>query len=138
MNVYSKNGVVYTLRFGEVVYGSGLAVSAGTDEDSDKSKSGSAQNRYLFITTSFDESAFPEPPAPKNKEFQKKPDSLWTDQDRENKKIYEKHSAWASKVSKGKEKSKELNARYADWYYVISDDSFRKLRQPRSKLIVKK
>jgi len=137
MNVYSNDGVVYTLRFGEVVYGSGLAVSAGTDANTAKSN-GAAQNGYLFVTTTFDGAGFPEPPAPKNKDFLKKPDSLWTDQDKENKRIYEQHSVWASKISKGRQKSNELNARYADWYYVISDDSFQKLHRPRTKLIVKK
>ena len=34
--------------------------------------------------------------------------------------------------------SEELNARFADWYYVISDDSFKKLRLKRQDLLVSK
>jgi len=53
LQVYTKQGVVYYLRFGEVVFGSGLAVTAGTE--SGQGKSGSSENRYLFIAADFDE-----------------------------------------------------------------------------------
>ncbi|MFH2050316.1 MAG: DUF4340 domain-containing protein, partial [bacterium] len=71
LQVLTKTGVFYTLRFGEVVYGSGLAVTAGTEESKNE---GSAQNRYLFVTTEFNQSQFPEPTKPGNTEFLKKAD----------------------------------------------------------------
>ena len=40
-----------------------------------------------------------------------------------------------SRIETGKQKVKELNARFADWYYVISNDSFDKLRLNRASLI---
>ncbi len=40
-----------------------------------------------------------------------------------------------SKIETGKQKVKELNDRFADWYYVISNDSFDKLRLNRASLI---
>ncbi|HLQ45109.1 MAG TPA: hypothetical protein VK137_10300 [Planctomycetaceae bacterium] len=43
-----------------------------------------------------------------------------------------------SKIDSGKQKVKELNDRFADWYYVISNDSFDKLRLSRATLIKKK
>ena len=43
--------------------------------------------------------------------------------------------AFAAKVESCKQKVKELNDRFADWYYVISNDSFDKLRLSRAVLI---
>jgi hypothetical protein len=136
--VNADNGVVYTLRFGEVVYGSGLAVTAGTDKTESAQTDKSGQNRYLFVTTKFDESRFPEPRKPENTDFLNKPDSLLTDADRENKKLQSAYKTWENKVKRGRDTSHDLNAHYADWYYVISSDSFDKLHRKRSELVVKK
>lgn len=43
--------------------------------------------------------------------------------------------AFEAKIETGKQKVKELNDRFADWYYVISNDSFDKLRLSRADLI---
>ena len=135
----TKDGVVYTLRFGEVVYGSGTEVSAGTDSDGEESeKKGAGENRYLFITTNFDASEFPEPKKPRNTDFLSKPDSLWTDADRKNKELQDTHEEWEKKIETGKKLSADLNARFADWYYVISAKSFDKLNLTRKDLIKQK
>jgi len=136
--VTAANGVRYTLRFGEVVHGSGLAVTAGTDEGSSADNSGSAQNRYLFVTTEFLPDMFPEPAKPGDTDFQKKPDSLWSDTDRDNKARQDAHLEWQRQVTLGRQTSQELNTRFADWYYVISSESFGKLHRSRSELIVRK
>lgn len=138
LQVHTKGGISYTLRFGEVVYGSGLAVTAGVDMDSGEEQSSAAQNRYLFITTDFDETAFPEPKRPAGTDFLKKPDSLWTDEDRDNKALQDTHDRWQRDVENGRHISEQLNARFADWYYVISANSFEKLRLKRQDLVVKK
>ncbi len=39
------------------------------------------------------------------------------------------------KVKEGKEKVAELNERFANWYFVISEDSFKKLRLTRADLV---
>lgn len=132
----TKDGVTYTLRFGEVVYGSGLAVTAGTETDS--TESGSGENRYLFITTSFDGSEFKEPPKPKNMDFASKADSLLTEEDKKNKEMQKEYDKWLAKMEKGQKLSDDLNARFAKWYYVISSSSFDKLRLERKDLIKKK
>lgn len=43
--------------------------------------------------------------------------------------------AYDDKVKAGEKLVKELNARFADWYYVISGDSFENLRQGRASLV---
>ena len=49
---------------------------------------------------------------------------------------YEKDlKAYEEKVAAGKKKVQELNARFAQWYYVISDENFQKLRLSRKGLV---
>lgn len=136
MVAHTSDGVVYTLRFGEVLYGTGLAVTAGTDADSSYDQSAVAENRYLFITTDFDASAYKEPPQPTNTDFLKKADSLLTDFDKEQKKIYDEHQKWEQDIEQARLQSEVLNARFADWYYVISAENFEKLNLSRPDLVV--
>jgi len=137
MQVYTTYGVVYTLRFGEIAYGSGEALTAGTGEDQ-TAKSGTAANRYIFVTVAFDPSVTAEPKLPTSKSWQGKADSLMTDADRENKRLQDEHDRWERNVQTGRSQSEELNRRFADWYYVISSASFDQLHVKRSDLTPKK
>ena len=132
----SSLGVLYTLRFGEIVYGSGEAVSAGLEEDAAEDQ-GPDENRYLFITTEFDGSLFPEPPEPSSFAFESTTENEWTEDDRANKTLHDAHEEWRRKVEAGRALSDRLNARFADWYYVIAADSYSKLRLRRSDLVRK-
>lgn len=149
IQVRTADGVVYTLRFGEIVYGAGDALTAGlagtgTAGDSGSGRPGGAEagsspgpgeNRFLFITTGFDASVFPEPPRPGDLAFQARADSLWTDADRTNADLQERHEAWQRNVDTGRRTSADLNARFAQWYYVISADSFDRIRLGRGDLV---
>ncbi len=132
----TTEGVEYTLRFGEIVYGSGEAVTAGTSE-ADKAN-GPGENRYLFISTRFLPGMFPEPKKPDNLEFQAKTDSLQTPADKANKLLFDEHEKWKTKVEKNRETAEALNRRFAKWYYVISADAFGKLHVNRKDLVKKK
>lgn len=135
--VRTEDGVVYTLRFGEVVFGAGEAVTAGTGVGNDASRD-QGENRYLFITTEFDAQEFPEPKRPGNLGFQSKPDSLWTGGDRRNSELQKAYEAWEKKIAQGGETSSDLNTRFAKWYYVISSDSFDQIHLRRSDLVKRK
>lgn len=137
LQVLTNEAVLYTLRFGEIVYGTGETVSAGTGTP-EEPENGPGENRYLFISADFKEDYFVEPPQPPDTAFLDKADSLWTDSDRSNEEIYDTHEEWANKVEKGKQISGDLNGRFAEWYYVISAESFDKLRKNRSDLVKKK
>ncbi|HUV30518.1 MAG TPA: DUF4340 domain-containing protein [Acidobacteriota bacterium] len=138
MQVSTTDGITYTLRFGEVLYGSGLAVTAGAEAEKGD-ESGTEENRYLFITARFDLDYFgPQPAGPANDEFRTKPDSLLSVKDRQNKERQEALDQWQNKVDQGTRLAETLNARFADWYYVISGMSFEKLNQSRSSLVVSK
>jgi hypothetical protein len=139
LQVRSSDGVTWTLRFGEVVYGSGLQVTAGGESaDPDGGGEGLAENRYLMITTSFDPSLFPEPEKPENTDFTTKPDSLWTEQDYRMQSIQAAYERWEEKVEAGLQRSQELNERFGPWYYVITSESFEKLNLDRSDVLKEK
>jgi hypothetical protein len=46
-----------------------------------------------------------------------------------------KRDEYQQKVNKGKAREKELNDRFADWYYVISDSLFKKIRLSRADVL---
>ena len=151
--VRTADGVLYTLRFGEIVYGAGDEVTAGLMGAGGTGGSGGAgspgslgsfgagspagpgENRYLFITTGFDASLFPEPSRPADLGFQARADSLWTDADRTNADLHVKHESWRQRVDTGRRTSADLNARFAQWYYVISAESFDRIRLRRTDLV---
>jgi hypothetical protein len=137
LQVGTDLGVLYTLRFGEVVHGSGLAITAGLDGNQED-QGGPADNRYLFVTAEFDPSTIEEPAKPRDESFKGKPDSLLTDADRTNRALSDAHDKWQRDMSQGRKKVEELNARFADWYYVISAASFEKLHLSRKDMVVKK
>lgn len=138
LDVRTDEGVIYILRFGEVLYGSGLELTAGglASEGDDVDSQGKA-NRYLFISAGFDNKYFKKPASPTSTDFLKKPDSLWTAADRKNKEKQDALDEWQKKVDKGKELADQLNKRFADWYYVISEDSFDKIHLNRQALTSK-
>ncbi len=137
LEAHDSEGVTYTLRFGEVLFGTGASVTAGDAADDDDPQ-GPGENRYLFITTTFDASLFPEPPEPSNTDFAEKAEDDWTDADRRNKERTDARDEWQKKVEDGQARSDELNARFADWYYVISAESFDKIRLTRGELVQRK
>jgi hypothetical protein len=132
--VRTDKGVIYTLRFGEILYGRGEAITAGA-KSSDDTESGPGENRYLFITAEFDPSHLPEPPKPDNTDFETKTEEEWTDEDRKNKELADAHKEWEDKFSEGEKLASDLTERFAKWYYVISSDSFDKIHLRRADLI---
>jgi hypothetical protein len=49
-----------------------------------------------------------------------------------------KQDAYDSAIKKGQDRVKELNERFADWYYVISDDVYKKIHLGRKEIVKKK
>ena len=134
LQVRTDKGIFYTLRFGEILYGSGEAISAGAEATGDE-ESGPGENRYLFITADFDAAALPEPPRTANREFEDKEQSEWSDDDRENKKLVDDYAKWEEETAEAQETAARLSGRFAPWYYVISAESFDKIHLERSDLV---
>jgi hypothetical protein len=89
----------------------------------------------------FDEAALPvlgpEPKAyvadPAKKPEEQKAEEEKAKKDKEE---YEtKKKDWEKKKEDGKKRADKLAARFADWYYVISADAFKKLRVDRAQLV---
>jgi len=116
-------------------------------------------NRYLMVTVTFDKDLIPVPeyePLPPEEEPPAKSDSgeAETTEDEssgggastEEKKSREeiekenqkKREEYDEKVTKGQEKAKELNDRFAGWYYVISNETFEKIHLGREQIIKEK
>jgi hypothetical protein len=138
------DGVVYTLRFGEVLVGSGDEVSAGKDEKKEAKKDekkGGSENRYLFVSVHFDESllgAAPAEPKAYVADPAKKPEEQKAAEEASKKERTEwegKKKDWEKKRDDGKKRAEKLTARFAEWYYVISADAFKKLRVERAALV---
>ena len=49
-----------------------------------------------------------------------------------------KEEEYKKKIENGEKRVKELNERFADWYYVISDSTYKKIHVGRDQLIKKK
>ncbi len=137
LQVQTDAGVKYTLRFGEILFGTGEAVSAGSESNQDQN-AGPGENRYLFATSSFRPEIFPEPKQPANLDFQGKEETDLSENDKGNKELFEAHEAWKKKIEEGTLKAEELNQRFSGWYYVISSESFDKIHLKRSDLVKKK
>lgn len=117
---------------------------------------GEKKSRYLFVTVHFDPSLLgPEPVAPVKPEEPKVeaapanppadgapqqpatpsyPDALKRYQEAVEDFEFQKKQH-ADKVAAGKKRVDELNRRFAEWYYVISDDVFARLKLKREDLV---
>ncbi len=155
MIISMKNGVEYLVRFGR------MEVESSIDEEEQKAKF----NRYMMVSAQVNESVFPmpvkeqlptakptgnedAPPAPaddkKAKDADKDcfaqddapvDDKLEAEKERIERAYQRKLKVRDDQIKKAQEEVKTLNARFGEWYYVIDEDSFTKLRITREELI---
>lgn len=139
LNVEMKDGVVYTLRFGEVIVGEGEEFEAGTGEEKPPDATQPAtekkgtEGRYLMVTARFEPSLLPEP-----KPEEPKPEASEEDKKKVQEENERRKKDWEGQVQKGKDRAKQLSERFAKWYYVIPADGYRKVRLTRADLVKKK
>lgn len=149
--VSTEEGVVYTLRYGEIVLASGLDLTKGADEtatakDKAKKPEGAAENRYLMVTVSFDPSLIPQPaPADEPKgpltlpedPFQKAPDDpkRIAEEKEAKEKVEREKAEHDRKIADGQKRANELTERFAGWYYVTPGESFKAVSLDRASLI---
>lgn len=63
---------------------------------------------------------------------------LKAERERVEKENKRKQDEYNDKVKKGEERVKELNGRFADWYYVISEDVYKRIHLTREDIVKKK
>ena len=142
MQLRMKDGIRYNLRFGDLT---------GTESEIDgESKDGEATsaptmgvNRYLFITAEFDSSMIPQPdikPVPEvptegEAETLEKAKSEKEQIERSNKREEDRYK---EAVEAGQKRVKRLTEKFADWYYVIPEDVYKKVHLSRASAVREK
>ena len=143
-----KDGVEYVLRFGGIA---GMGASKKDEKSKDKDKGGGL-NRYLFIMVEFNPELIPKPdleklpPVKKDAEEKKSKDKKaeekkkaeTAERERIEKENKRKQDEYNQKIADGKKRVEELNARFADWYYVISDEVYHKIHLGHDEIYRKK
>jgi hypothetical protein len=114
-----KNGIVYHLRFGDLT-GTESEVPSGQFDSplSMDSTSKMVSNRYLFITVEFDPAIIPLPELKDVPEDSEEVEAT----EKANQREQERYDA---AIEKRKKRASELSNRFANWYYVISDDVYK-------------
>jgi hypothetical protein len=122
-SIITKDGIVYTLYFGEVTFDSGRALTAGTEAeaaDNPEDTEGKTANRYMFVDVLYDatrdQEAAGTPEVPAEGEEPTPP-------------VIDEAAA-----RKGAERAAKLGQRFSKWFYVISDSSFKQIHKDREEL----
>jgi len=145
MTVSCDDGIAYSLRFGGVLLGNEL-VSSGAEEPKKKDEKpedpkASNDHRYLFVSARFDDSLIPADPAepkPYAADPAKKPEDQKADEEKAKKEREDweqKKKDREKKLEDGRKRAETLSRRFAEYYYVISADAFKKLRLDRASLV---
>ncbi|MHC4219805.1 MAG: DUF4340 domain-containing protein, partial [Planctomycetota bacterium] len=142
--VQMGDGVQYTLRFGEI------AVTRGGGGESEETGETDETGRYLFVTAELNPNLVAPP------ELVELPDMshLLEPEDGEDPSVRPqveeaieqarvkaeqenelKQQEYEEKLEAGRQRASELNDRFADWYYVISDDVYEKIRFRRDDVV---
>jgi hypothetical protein len=155
MKVACSDGVIYYIFFGEVIYGTGEAVTAGTakssEAESGEDQGAGLENRYIFVQVRLDPELEKPPEAAVEEESvagagEAGEDTAETEAaaaaaDEEDPASEEKSEAdkareeWQTKLDAARKRVDELNVRFAKWYYVISGDDFAKIKKTRADLV---
>lgn len=157
VRVATDEGVVYTLRFGEATFATGDALTAGGEDESTQSeaktkdeddakkeeeKDAAGGSRYLMVTVSFDDSAIARPEGMAGDEPSELPADVFQRTEEEQKaeeaRLAREKEDYEKRIAEGKEKVGELADRFAGWYYLTPDSSFKKIALDRAALTRKK
>jgi uncharacterized protein YxjI len=136
--VVTKDGIVYSLYFGEITHESGLALTAGSEaegggepEEAAGESGGEAEegaegeekkqaNRYMFVDIAYDPTLDSTKDAPEEPAFDELPGEEGDEKDKD--------------APKGEARARQLQKRFGEWFYVISDMSFKQIHKDRSEM----
>ena len=129
-----KNGIAYNLRFGDLT---GTESELTADEDSLDSAPTMGTNRYLFITAEFDPAMIPLPELRDIPEIPAEGEEEELEQLKQEKDMAERinqreQERYDAEMEQGKTRARELSDRFADWYYVIAEDVYKKIHLSES------
>ena len=128
-----NNGVAYIIIFG--VGFNDDSIQLGSDKKDDKSVSG----RYTFVTAQYDDSTNPEP---KVLEKPKEVENASAEQKKEYEKLLDEwnkatadHEEWAKTKKEAEDEVKKLKDRFNEWYYVVDNESYKKMKVTLADLV---
>ncbi len=161
-----QDGVEYVLRFGNLQIGEDGETTSENETEQEEAKSNDGINRYLFVMARFNESILekpelaelPELPTENDEEsedtsdeekYEKAPgepasaggndrEAIQTARNLIQKENERRQNEYEENLQAGKDKVAELNGRFGDWYYVISNDVYKKIHLSRADVINKK
>ena len=146
-----KQGIVYRLMFGNLtgttIAENVSAAASDTDGETTAGKGNGAAtnvlsaNRYLMILAEFDASLIEKPvpiPLMEVSEEGDEQDIARRNQKREEDERYNKmiEEDYVNAIQSGKQRVQELNLRFADWFFIIPDEVFKKLHVTGNDLII--
>jgi len=162
-----KDGVEYVLRFGagtSVMEGKQQAAAADDAKDAEPD-AGETTGRYLLVMARFNEGLLekpaldplPDAPAEADKDAEKaekkegageelkkadeaeaKAQAAVEERRRVERENRRKQEEYDGKVKAAQKRVRELNNRFADWYYVVSDKEYAKIHLDRAAIVQKK
>lgn len=145
-----NDGTQYVLRFGEVSgIDAGEISASGTETNTAEKKIG--VNRYLLVTAQWDETSLPNPipePLPELPEFSENSENteesdeaarathaqIQSERERIEKRNQREQDDYDTKRVAAATRVQKLNARFAPWFYVISEEIYQKIHLDRTKL----
>jgi len=143
-----NDGVQYVLRFGEIAPGSGSSGSNGAGKEEGDGNAKSGMNRYIFVTTEFNPDAVKRPeltPLPEAEaakdggavDSEAKKAEVAAERKRIEKSNKRKQEEYEEKIKAGKKRVEELNARFADWYFIIPNSVYGQIHLSREDIVQK-
>jgi len=132
VHILTRDGIRYLLRFGKI------------DEERTDTSKGQTENgdqfalyRYLIVKAEFDREATPEPELEPLPETQPSANNsrLLAERTRISRENERKLQEYRERIAANKARVKELNDCFSDWYYIVSDDDFRKIRLSQQDIV---
>lgn len=130
--VARTDGVLYTISFGSIA---STQTEQAEDEESPEGEEGDDKpihNRYMIVEVAFDESIIEKPDLEEVPSLEGKSEE---EQEQLKPKIeaikkanQRKEKDYQEKLEEGRKQAKELNARFSEWYYVVSGEEYPKIR----------
>lgn len=120
----TKTGVRYTLRFGRSIGGVGQSATPGVNN----------LGRFMFVSVSLNEELFPEPELEELPEGDENDSEVALEIERIQKANKRKTDARNDAIEAAEQRVEDLQYRFADWYYIVGEDVFKKLRLRRNDL----
>ncbi len=140
LSAVTEDGIVYSLLFGEVTYESGISLTAGTtdpgaadpdekgvveaavEDGADEGDTPKAASRFLFVDVAYDETLDRTLTGGASSPEEGEPDEPAAGAEDDKKKL------------EGRERAAKLRQRFDQWFYVISDASFKQIHKSRDEL----